>query len=61
MQIWFANVPHLKLAEVKGHQNWVQGSGEYIKFPGGGTQFVHGATRYIDFIEKVIFCCISFV
>ncbi|KMT19667.1 hypothetical protein BVRB_1g010530 [Beta vulgaris subsp. vulgaris] len=53
-KIWFANVPHLKLAEVKGHQNWVQGSGEYIKFPGGGTQFVHGATRYIDFIEKTV-------
>ncbi|XP_021760918.1 probable methyltransferase PMT24 [Chenopodium quinoa] len=53
-KIWFANVPHLKLAEVKGHQNWVQASGEYITFPGGGTQFVHGATRYIDFIEKTL-------
>ncbi|KNA15608.1 hypothetical protein SOVF_096700 [Spinacia oleracea] len=53
-KIWFANVPHIKLAEVKGHQNWVQASGEYITFPGGGTQFVHGATRYIDFIEKTL-------
>lgn len=53
-KIWFANVPHIQLAKVKGHQNWVQVSGEYITFPGGGTQFVHGATRYIDFIEKTL-------
>jgi len=53
VQVWFANVPHTKLAEVKGHQNWVRVSGEYLIFPGGGTQFTHGAMRYIDFIQKV--------
>ncbi|KAL9234219.1 hypothetical protein vseg_009114 [Gypsophila vaccaria] len=53
-KIWFANVPHIKLAEVKGHQNWVQVSGEYLTFPGGGTQFTHGALRYIDFIQKTV-------
>ncbi|KAH9626465.1 hypothetical protein KSS87_006425 [Heliosperma pusillum] len=52
-KIWFANVPHIKLAEVKGHQNWVQASGEYLTFPGGGTQFMHGALHYIDFIQKI--------
>lgn len=52
-QIWYHNVPHTKLAEVKGHQNWVKVSGEYLTFPGGGTQFKHGALHYIDFIQQV--------
>lgn len=53
MQIWYYNVPHTKLAEVKGHQNWVKVTGEYLTFPGGGTQFVNGALHYIDFIQEV--------
>ncbi|KDP32896.1 hypothetical protein JCGZ_12188 [Jatropha curcas] len=51
-KIWYYNVPHTKLAEVKGHQNWVKVTGEYLTFPGGGTQFKHGALHYIDFIEE---------
>ncbi|WOK94577.1 putative methyltransferase PMT24 [Canna indica] len=51
-KIWYSNVPHTKLAEVKGHQNWVNVSGDYINFPGGGTQFIHGALHYIDFIQE---------
>ncbi|KAF8370121.1 hypothetical protein HHK36_031844 [Tetracentron sinense] len=51
-KIWYYNVPHTKLAEVKGHQNWVKVSGEYLTFPGGGTQFKHGALRYIDSFRK---------
>uniref|UniRef100_A0A6N2LUU1 Methyltransferase n=1 Tax=Salix viminalis TaxID=40686 RepID=A0A6N2LUU1_SALVM len=50
-KIWYHNVPHTKLAEVKGHQNWVKVTGEYLTFPGGGTQFKHGALHYIDFIQ----------
>ncbi|CAN4075706.1 unnamed protein product [Withania somnifera] len=53
-QIWYANVPHGKLAKVKGHQNWVKVSGEYLTFPGGGTQFKQGALHYIDFIQKTL-------
>ena len=53
MQIWYTNVPHTKLAEYKGHQNWVKVTGEYLTFPGGGTQFKHGALHYIDFIQEV--------
>lgn len=56
MQIWYYNVPHTKLAEVKGHQNWVKVTGEYLTFPGGGTQFVKGALHYIDFVQKVSPC-----
>ncbi|KAL4183662.1 hypothetical protein AMTRI_Chr11g99380 [Amborella trichopoda] len=53
-KIWYQNVPHTKLAVVKGHQNWVKVSGEYLTFPGGGTQFKHGALLYIDFIEQIV-------
>lgn len=53
-KIWFANVPHTKLAEYKGHQNWVKVSGEYLIFPGGGTQFKNGVAHYIDLIEKTL-------
>ncbi|KAJ4916824.1 putative methyltransferase PMT24 [Raphanus sativus] len=51
-KIWYTNVPHMKLAEVKGHQNWVKMSGEYLTFPGGGTQFKNGALHYIDFLQE---------
>ncbi|XP_073303307.1 probable methyltransferase PMT26 [Primulina huaijiensis] len=53
-KIWYHNVPHTKLAEVKGHQNWVKISGEYLTFPGGGTQFKHGALHYIEFIQESV-------
>ncbi|CAA7019057.1 unnamed protein product [Microthlaspi erraticum] len=51
-KIWYSNVPHTKLAEIKGHQNWVKVSGEHLTFPGGGTQFKNGALHYIDFIQQ---------
>ncbi|KAF7019716.1 unnamed protein product [Triticum aestivum] len=51
-QIWYSNVPHTKLVEYKGHQNWVNVSGEHLVFPGGGTQFKRGALHYIDFIQE---------
>lgn len=51
-QIWYSNVPHTKLVQYKGHQNWVNVSGEHLIFPGGGTQFKHGALHYIDFIQE---------
>ncbi|CAO2145837.1 unnamed protein product [Urochloa humidicola] len=50
-RIWYHNVPHKALAKYKGHQNWVKVSGEHLTFPGGGTQFKHGALRYIDMIQ----------
>ncbi|CAL0306666.1 unnamed protein product [Lupinus luteus] len=53
-KIWYTNVPHTKLAEYKGHQNWVKVTGEYLTFPGGGTQFKHGALHYIDFIQQSV-------
>lgn len=53
-KVWYTNVPHTKLVKIKGHQNWVKVSGEYLTFPGGGTQFKHGALHYIEFIEQMI-------
>lgn len=53
-KIWYYNVPHTKLAQIKGHQNWVKVTGEYLTFPGGGTQFKHGALHYIDFIQETV-------
>ncbi|XP_057420764.1 probable methyltransferase PMT26 [Lotus japonicus] len=53
-KIWYSNVPHTKLAEFKGHQNWVKATGEYLTFPGGGTQFKHGALHYIDTIAQSV-------
>ncbi|KAL8478830.1 hypothetical protein ACS0TY_030636 [Phlomoides rotata] len=53
-KIWYSNVPHTLLAEVKGHQNWVKVTGEFLTFPGGGTQFIHGALHYIDFIQEAV-------
>ncbi|XP_058731073.1 probable methyltransferase PMT26 [Vicia villosa] len=53
-KIWYSNVPHSKLAEYKGHQNWVKVTGEYLTFPGGGTQFKHGALHYIDTIQQSV-------
>ncbi|KAF9623126.1 hypothetical protein IFM89_037642 [Coptis chinensis] len=53
-KIWYHNIPHTKLAEVKGHQNWVKVTGEFLTFPGGGTQFIHGALHYIDFLQKAL-------
>ncbi|KAL6992997.1 hypothetical protein U1Q18_011112 [Sarracenia purpurea var. burkii] len=53
-KIWYHNVPHTQLAEFKGHQNWVKVSGEYLTFPGGGTQFKNGALHYIDFIQQSV-------
>ncbi|XP_078181480.1 putative methyltransferase PMT23 [Carex rostrata] len=52
--IWYKNVPHPKLAEYKKDQNWVKVSGNFLVFPGGGTQFKQGVRQYIRFIEEIL-------
>ncbi|KAK4799698.1 hypothetical protein SAY86_025063 [Trapa natans] len=52
--VWYDNVPHPKLVEYKKDQNWVQKDGDYLIFPGGGTQFKHGVSKYIELIENVL-------
>nr|GEU45745.1 probable methyltransferase PMT11 [Tanacetum cinerariifolium] len=53
-EVWYNNVPHAKLAEYKGGQNWIVVYKDKFRFPGGGTQFIHGADQYLDQISKMI-------
>lgn len=52
--IWYNNVPHPKLVDYKKGQNWVQQSGDYFIFPGGGTQFKEGVIKYVEFIDQTL-------
>ncbi|KVI09864.1 Actin-binding FH2 [Cynara cardunculus var. scolymus] len=52
--VWYSNVPHAQLAEYKGGQNWITVDKDKFKFPGGGTQFIHGADQYLDQISQMI-------
>lgn len=53
-EVWFSNVPHTRLVEDKGGQNWITRDGDKFRFPGGGTQFIHGADKYIDQINEMV-------
>ncbi|KAK9282604.1 hypothetical protein L1049_010821 [Liquidambar formosana] len=53
-EVWFNNVPHTRLAEDKGGQNWISIAKDKFKFPGGGTQFIHGADQYLDQISQMV-------
>ncbi|KAM6582308.1 hypothetical protein CsatB_009310 [Cannabis sativa] len=53
-EVWFSNVPHTRLAEDKGGQNWIFRVKNKFKFPGGGTQFIHGANEYLDQMSKMV-------
>ncbi|XP_057441908.1 probable methyltransferase PMT11 [Lotus japonicus] len=53
-EVWYSNVPHTRLVEDKGGQNWISRDKDKFKFPGGGTQFIHGADQYLDHIAKMV-------
>ncbi|KAK8969796.1 putative methyltransferase PMT11 [Platanthera guangdongensis] len=53
-EVWFNNVPHTRLAEDKGGQNWIRRDNDKFKFPGGGTQFIHGANQYLTQISEMV-------
>ncbi|KAK9683343.1 hypothetical protein RND81_10G133700 [Saponaria officinalis] len=53
-EVWYFNVPHTRLVEDKGGQNWMTRDKDKFKFPGGGTQFIHGADQYLDQISQMI-------
>ncbi|KAI4343868.1 hypothetical protein L6164_011166 [Bauhinia variegata] len=50
----YANAPYKSLTVEKAVQNWIQYEGNVFRFPGGGTQFPHGADAYIDELASVI-------
>ncbi|KAG1339248.1 putative transcription factor bHLH155 [Cocos nucifera] len=54
IEVWYNNVPHTRLVEDKGGQNWISRDKDKFKFPGGGTQFIHGANQYLDQISKMV-------
>ncbi|KAI3951870.1 hypothetical protein MKW92_021476 [Papaver armeniacum] len=53
-KIWFSNVPHTRLVDDKGGQNWIERDNDVFKFPGGGTQFIHGAYQYLNQISQMV-------
>ncbi|KAF6170522.1 hypothetical protein GIB67_031930 [Kingdonia uniflora] len=53
-EVWFSNVPHTRLVEDKGGQNWISKENDKFKFPGGGTQFIHGADQYLNQISEMV-------
>ncbi|KAJ4751196.1 S-adenosyl-L-methionine-dependent methyltransferases superfamily protein [Rhynchospora pubera] len=53
-EVWFSNVPHTRLVEDKGGQNWITQVKDKFRFPGGGTQFIHGANEYLDQISQMV-------
>ncbi|KAM0922783.1 hypothetical protein ACQ4PT_005954 [Festuca glaucescens] len=53
-EVWFSNVPHTRLVDDKGGQNWITKAKDKFTFPGGGTQFIHGADQYLDQISQMV-------
>ncbi|XP_044460932.1 probable methyltransferase PMT11 [Mangifera indica] len=53
-EVWYNNVPHTKLVEDKGGQNWISREKDKFKFPGGGTQFIHGADQYLNQFSQMV-------
>ncbi|KAG8078470.1 hypothetical protein GUJ93_ZPchr0007g6214 [Zizania palustris] len=53
-EVWFSNVPHTRLVDDKGGQNWITKAKDKFIFPGGGTQFIHGANQYLDQISQMV-------
>ncbi|KAK9154364.1 hypothetical protein Sjap_001844 [Stephania japonica] len=53
-EVWFFNVPHTRLVEDKGGQNWIKRVKDKFRFPGGGTQFIHGADQYLTQISQMV-------
>lgn len=50
----FVNAPYKSLTVEKAVQNWIQYEGNVFRFPGGGTQFPHGADAYINELASAI-------
>ncbi|XP_047325726.1 probable methyltransferase PMT21 [Impatiens glandulifera] len=53
-QCWYRNVPYNWINKVKSNQNWLRKEGERFLFPGGGTMFPNGVSKYVDSMEALI-------
>ncbi|PKA45973.1 putative methyltransferase PMT21 [Apostasia shenzhenica] len=53
-QCWYRNVPYDWINNQKSNQHWLKKEGEKFLFPGGGTMFPDGVSKYVDLMEKLI-------
>ncbi|XP_047342035.1 probable methyltransferase PMT21 [Impatiens glandulifera] len=54
LECWYRNVPYDWINNEKSNQNWVRKEGEKFVFPGGGTMFPHGVSKYVNLMERLI-------
>ncbi|KAL1309135.1 hypothetical protein AAHE18_17G156300 [Arachis hypogaea] len=53
-EVWFDNIPHMRLVEYKGGQNLISVKKDKFVFPSDGLQFIHGADKYLDQISAMV-------
>lgn len=54
LYICFRNVPYDWINKQKSNQHWLKKEGEKFLFPGGGTMFPNGVSRYVDLMQDLI-------
>ncbi|KAJ3681611.1 hypothetical protein LUZ60_014184 [Juncus effusus] len=53
-ECWYRNVPYDWINNEKSNQHWLVKEGEKFRFPGGGTMFPNGVSRYVDLMQNLI-------
>ncbi|KAL3645787.1 Methyltransferase [Castilleja foliolosa] len=53
-ECWYRNVPFDWINKQKSNQHWLKKEGEKFLFPGGGTMFPNGVSRYVDSMQDLI-------
>ncbi|KAL0914205.1 hypothetical protein M5K25_017717 [Dendrobium thyrsiflorum] len=53
-QCWYRNVPYDWINNQKSNQHWLKKDGDRFLFPGGGTMFPNGVSKYVDLMENLI-------
>lgn len=48
------NVPYDWINKQKSNQHWLKKQGEKFLFPGGGTMFPNGVSKYVDLMQDLI-------
>ncbi|KAL8521409.1 hypothetical protein ACS0TY_011797 [Phlomoides rotata] len=53
-ECWYRNVPYDWINKQKSNQHWLKKQGEKFLFPGGGTMFPNGVSKYVDLMQDLI-------
>lgn len=53
-ECWYRNVPYDWINKQKSNQHWLVKEGEKFHFPGGGTMFPNGVSKYVDLMVDLI-------